>query len=112
MDTSTYVGKINPLARFQIDQDSLPLAREFYLQPAYADKLAIYERYLVKKVSLLAQDARSWLKPEQIAKDVKEVVAFEKQLAAIRTSEEDQRNPQAMYHLARLSDMYQLVPQV
>ncbi|KAH7698340.1 CRE-NEP-1 protein, partial [Aphelenchoides avenae] len=94
------------------DQASLPVIREYYLQPEYADKLAIYTRYLTKKVSLLAQDAHSRRKPEQIAKDVKDVVAFEKQLAAILTPIEDYSTQSDLFDGGRLSDLHELVPQV
>jgi predicted metalloendopeptidase len=96
----------------QFDQDSPPLDREDYLEPEYADKLAMYERYVNNWVGMLAADAGSRVSPQQIAKNVKDMIAFEKQLAAIVTPEEDRGDPQKLYNLARLSDLYRLVPQV
>ncbi|KAH7693392.1 peptidase family M13, partial [Aphelenchoides avenae] len=87
------------------------LAREFYLQPEYADKLASYERYLNKVIGMLASDARNRQIPQQIAADVRDMIAFEKQLAAIMTPDEERLDPQQLYNLARLSDMYRLLPQ-
>jgi predicted metalloendopeptidase len=78
------------------DQSGLGLgssARDYYLnETKYAKQLNAYEKLMNSRIGLLAEDSGSTRTKEEIASDVKEILAFEKELAKILVPEDERRN--------------------
>lgn len=96
------------------DQSGLGLgstARDYYLnETKYAKQLNAYEKLMNARIGLLAEDVGSTRTKEEIAAEVKEILAFEKEVAKIMVSEDDRRNFTRLYNKHRLSEVNALVP--
>ena len=81
-----------------VSQDGLGLPdRDYYLQPSFADKKALYQTYVARILGLIG-----WTDPAGYAA---KVVAFETQIAQVSLPKEDQRDPDRLYNPMTVSEL-------
>ena len=76
--------------------------RDYYLEPGFAAKKALYETYVTELLLQLG-----WPEPERRAK---EILAFETKVAAASWTKTQQRDPDATYNPVNLTELETLAP--
>ncbi|CEF59415.1 Phosphate-regulating neutral endopeptidase [Strongyloides ratti] len=97
-----------------IDQGSLGLgsnSRDYYLnKEKYAKQISAYRKYLIAKISLLAQDSGSKRTIDEITKDVDEMIDFETEFAKILVPDHSRRNYTELYNIIKIDELDKLMP--
>uniref|UniRef100_A0A913IE97 Neprilysin n=1 Tax=Strongyloides stercoralis TaxID=6248 RepID=A0A913IE97_STRER len=97
-----------------IDQGSLGLgsnSRDYYLnKEKYAKQINAYRKYLIAKISLLAQDYGSKKTIDEITKDVDEMINFETEFAKILVPDHARRNYTELYNIIKIDELNKLMP--
>uniref|UniRef100_A0A0N5A3H9 Neprilysin n=1 Tax=Parastrongyloides trichosuri TaxID=131310 RepID=A0A0N5A3H9_PARTI len=97
-----------------VDQGNLGLgsnSRDYYLnKEKYSKQMNAYRKFLIKKVSLLAKDAKSTRTNEEIVKDVDELLEFETEFAKILVPDDARRNYTQLYNIIKIEDLNTYVP--
>uniref|UniRef100_A0A0N5CGX8 Neprilysin n=1 Tax=Strongyloides papillosus TaxID=174720 RepID=A0A0N5CGX8_STREA len=97
-----------------MDQGNLGLganSRDYYLnKDKYAKQINAYRKFMINKISLLAQDSGSKRTLEEITKDVDKMLDFETEFAKILVPDQSRRNYTELYNTIKISDLNQLMP--
>ncbi len=82
----------------QVDQSGLGLPdRDYYLQPSFAAKKALYQAYVAQLLGLVG-----WRDPSGYAA---KIAAFETQIAQVSLPRQDERDPDKLYNPMTLSEL-------
>ncbi|VDD93608.1 unnamed protein product [Enterobius vermicularis] len=99
-----------------IDQGSLGLgrgSREYFLNASvFGKQLEAYINYQRKAVELIMTDANVKRSSEDLDKDLKELIDFEKKFALIFVPEENRRNNTRLYNKATIASLSTYLPQI
>uniref|UniRef100_A0A0K0FE70 Neprilysin-1 (inferred by orthology to a C. elegans protein) n=1 Tax=Strongyloides venezuelensis TaxID=75913 RepID=A0A0K0FE70_STRVS len=97
-----------------MDQGNLGLganSRDYYLnKDKYAKQINAYRKFIINKISLLAQDSGSKRTLDEITKDVDKMLDFETEFAKILVPDQSRRNYTELYNIIKISDLNQLMP--
>ncbi|KAG0716006.1 Neprilysin-11 [Chionoecetes opilio] len=89
-----------------IDQTSLALPRSVLVEPEnYEERLGAYKTYITTTAQLIAESLSQTADATQMEKDVEDLLAFEKKLAAITTPSEHRRNIDRMYNPMTIQEL-------
>ena len=76
--------------------------RDYYLQPAFAEKKAAYQKYAADLLRMA-----DWPEPDKRAE---EIVAFETEIARVSWTKTQQRDPNATYNAMSIAELQKLAP--
>ncbi|KRZ86267.1 Neprilysin-2 [Trichinella sp. T8] len=118
--TSTQMRKIQREIFLQyashvaIHQGSLglgPSTREYYLNDSlYHNQMAAYQRYFTRIVQIIAADTKTQISDAQIAREIEEILKFEKTYAAITSPDDQRRNHSLLYNRWTIQQLKENVP--
>jgi len=87
--------------------------RNYYLnETLYADQMHVVKLYMRDVLRILIGDLTATTDEEALWRDVSDMHAFEKQLAAILTPQDERREPQSQYHLLTIGHLHELAPSI
>ncbi|XP_003372438.1 peptidase family M13 [Trichinella spiralis] len=97
-----------------IHQGSLglgPSTREYYLNDSlYHNQMAAYQRYFTRIVQIIAADTKTQISDAQIAREIEEILKFEKTYAAITSPDDQRRNHSLLYNRWTIQQLKENVP--
>ncbi|KAG0716005.1 Neprilysin-1 [Chionoecetes opilio] len=105
---SVYVSPDNKdtyTSAIYIDQTSLALPRSVFVEPENNEIDMIYKLYITNIAQLIAESLSQTVDATQMEKDVEDLLAFEKKLAAITTPAEHRRNVNRMYNPMTIQEL-------
>lgn len=88
-----------------IDQPSLALPRDMYIEDSYAEFVKTYKKYITDTATVMIRELGSNVADEDLKSEVENIYNFEMELAKISTPEDQRRNATELYNPFTLKEL-------